>query len=462
MHNYFAKYIKRDSNPNRKYSVSIDGFGKIDNLSNNLYNDFCIFIKNNLNIDFNEKTIFFGPSESGILLSKWVYDNINLKNKIYIHTTFRSKILNHKYLFKFNENHCINNNIHYFTFNYDLYKEYKTLFIIEDEITSGNTIINLINSVKKYFNKIYIFTLLDNRDNENIIQLFPTIDIKNYCFNLKLLSLEESLISNNNNDININIDKKNIFFIIGECSEKSYEIYKEKGDLLRFIPATKYIIDNINIYDMIDLGCDNNKFNYYYYNPFKINRNANVYFYFFTTQYNIAQNLIKYIKDTTMVNSDNIHINEILCNQILSNDNLFKLDNNIAIEVDFDIDKLYSITNFIIDNSTNNEILIISLLDINKTLTINKLIERKLHVKVEVLNIKNINELNNTLEEVFHIFSQCENIWLLNDIFSIKKYNKNIGIKDIGYLDYFINYPCLINDMEISSEKNNNMKILES
>jgi hypothetical protein len=423
MHNYFAKYIKRDSNPNRKYAFIIDGFGKIDNLSDDLYNDFSIFIKNNLNIDFNEKVIFFGPSESGILLSKWVYDNINLKNKIYIHSTLRSKILDHKYLFKFNENHCTNNNVHYFTFNFDLYSDYKTLLVIEDEVTSGNTVINLINSVKEYFNKIYIFTLLDNREIENIIPLFPTIDVKIYSFNLKLLSLEESLIANNYINTEINIDKRNIFFIIGECSEKCYEIYKEKGDLLRFIPATKYIVDNINIYDIVDLGRDNNKCNYYYYNPFKINSDANIYFYFFTTQYNIAQNLIKYIKETNVLNDDNIYINELLCNQILDNYNLLKFDSedNEDSQDNHNLDKLSNIIDHIIDNSSNNEILIISSLSVSKTLVVNKLIERKLNVKVEVLNIKNMDDLKNILENIFYIFPECKNIWLLDNKFSIKK-----------------------------------------
>jgi orotate phosphoribosyltransferase-like protein len=430
MHNYFAKYIKRDSNPNRKYAFIIDGFGKIDNLSDNLYNDFSIFIKNNLNIDFNEKVVFLGPSESGILLSKWVYDNINLENKIYIHTTLRSKILHHKYLFKFNENHCTNNNIHYFTFNANQYNDYKTIVVIEDEITSGNTIINLINSVKEHFNKIYIFTLLDNRDNENIIPLFPTIDIKIYSFNLKLLSLEESLITNNYINNNINIDKRNIFFIIGECSEKCYEIYKEKGDLLRFIPATKYIIDNINIYDIVELGDDNNKCSYYYYNPFKINSDANIYIYVFTTQYNIAQNLIKYIKETNVLNDNNIHINELLCNQILDNYNLLKFDreDNDDNQNKVDIDKLSNIIDIIVNDSSNNEILIISSLDTNNTLIINKLIERKLNVKVEVLNIKNMSDLKNILDDVFYIFPECENIWLLDDKFSLKKFWNNIII----------------------------------
>jgi hypothetical protein len=264
---------------------------------------------------------------------------------------------------------------------------------------------------------------LDNREIENIIPLFPTIDVKIYSFNLKLLSLEESLIANNYINTEINIDKRNIFFIIGECSEKCYEIYKEKGDLLRFIPATKYIVDNINIYDIVDLGRDNNKCNYYYYNPFKINSDANIYFYFFTTQYNIAQNLIKYIKETNVLNDDNIYINELLCNQILDNYNLLKFDSedNEDSQDNNDLDKLSNIIDHIIDNSSNNEILIISSLSVSKTLVVNKLIERKLNVKVEVLNIKNMDDLKNILENIFYIFPECKNIWLLDNKFSIKK-----------------------------------------
>jgi orotate phosphoribosyltransferase-like protein len=167
MNKYFAKYIKRDSNPNRKYAFIIDGFGKIDNLSNNLYKDFSNFVNKNIDLKNDEKIIVFGPSESGIFLAKYIYNNLYYKNKIYIYSNLRSRTIDNKYTIKFKENHCINNNIHSFTFNYEKYYDYKSLIIIEDEITSGNTIINLINSVSKYFKNIYIYTLLDRREKDS-------------------------------------------------------------------------------------------------------------------------------------------------------------------------------------------------------------------------------------------------------------------------------------------------------
>ena len=40
---FFARTIKRDNNPNRKYANIINEFGKIDNVSKDLYNNFSNF-----------------------------------------------------------------------------------------------------------------------------------------------------------------------------------------------------------------------------------------------------------------------------------------------------------------------------------------------------------------------------------------------------------------------------------
>ena len=463
---YFAKYIKRDSNPNRKYAFIINGFGKIDNLSYDLYKDFSIFVNNNLDISLNENIICFGPSESGIFLSKFVYENLIYKNKIHIYSNLRTKTVDNKYTIKFKENHCTNNNIHSFIFNYDKYNNYKTLIIIEDEITSGNTIINLINAVSKYFNKIYIFTLLDRRDNENITNIFENIHIKIFSFNINLLNLYDNNYNNILYNPNININIKNIFYIIGECSEKCYDKYiNTENSVLRFIPATKYEVDNINIFDLYDLGKDNNNCNYYYYNSFNINNNSNIYIYYYSTQYYIAKNFINYLNNInsniniisheesyrTILDNINIYWDGLYKINSLYNDNLInnnlvniELINNYIINNKYILNEIFNeITNFIIKKSSNNEILLITNSKNSNSIgfLIYKLLERILNIKIEWIEILNLDILTNLFDNVIDLYPNIENIWFI-DIFNnktiriIKLYKMlNILKQDIYFLD---------------------------
>lgn len=464
INNYTATYIDRSSNINRKKSVNITGFGKIDNLSNNLYNDYYKFIYNNLQINEDEKFFLIGMSESGVLLSNWIYNLLPYKNKKYIYTT-RKKLLNNKILITFLESHCANKNTHYFTIDFQKYLDYKTLIIIEDEITTGNTIINLINSIKNHFINIYIYTLVDSRISENIVNIFD-INIKLYSFNIKINELKNS--NSQYNEL-INYYKENIFFIIGECSEYCIEHYKKNGNILKIIPSTKYKVDNINIFNMIDLTDNCN--HYYIYNIFKINYLSKIYIYFFTNEYNIFKNLYNYIKNYNV----NIHINEILTTNI-TNNNILKIDfnkndceynnyneqnykktlHNIISYKDYLYRLFNDLSNKIINISLNDEIIILSNIDnIHFSYLIHKLLERKLGIHVEFIFIEDYNNIEN-IKSLLEIFSDYDNnIWLINNnnnnnlnkpiinnVFNINILNNiiNINNNEIIILDF---YPLL-------------------
>jgi len=445
---YYAKYIKRDSNPNRKYAFIINGFGKIDNLSDDLYNDFSTFVNNNLDFNINEKIVFFGPSESGIFLSKYVYENSIYLNKLYIYSILRSKIIFNKYTIQFKENHCTNNNIHSFTFNYDIYNDYNTFIIIEDEITTGNTIINLINSIDKYFKKIYIFTLLDRRETENIIDLFENIEIKIFSFNLELINLYNTeKVFNYNHNININV--KNIFYVIGECSEECYNIYKNtENSILRFIPATKYEIDNVNIFDIFDLGKDKNNCNYYYYNSFNINNDSTIHIFFYSTQYYVSQNFIKYLKNKNddikiVLYEQSFYSNEIFLDKSCNNlfDKNIISDYNLSIINNFIIKNSNILSNFfdiikshIIEKSSNNEIILISKFSLKPIVfLIHRLLERNLNIKIEWIQMSELDNLENILEEIYIFYPNINNFWFIENYTNKIKFSKlsNTSIGDI-------------------------------
>jgi hypothetical protein len=82
MNNYIVKYIKRTSNNKRKFGFIIDGYGKNTNVDIFLYDEFAKFVDEK--IIRKKNIIFFGLAESGIFLSKYVYENLNYESKKYI------------------------------------------------------------------------------------------------------------------------------------------------------------------------------------------------------------------------------------------------------------------------------------------------------------------------------------------------------------------------------------------
>jgi uracil phosphoribosyltransferase len=307
MNNYIVKYIKRTSNNKRKFGFIIDGYGKNTNVDIFLYNKFSKFIDKK--IINKENIIFFGLAESGIFLSKYVYESLDYKSKKYIcstrHNNYKEDNEN-KYIFSFNENHCLFNSNHKFYFNYDNNINYDTFVILEDEITSGNTIISLISKIYRYFKNIYIFTLIDNREKENIICLFKDINIKIYSLNLELIELENSCNYLTKYNINNNLNINNIIFTIGEASNKLFDneninLDNNENSIIRFISSTKYDIDNINIFNFIEFNQDN--ISYYYYNTFNIGTKSNIIIYYYSNDIFIYNQLCDYlINNYTILN----------------------------------------------------------------------------------------------------------------------------------------------------------------
>jgi hypothetical protein len=181
-----------------------------------------------LYIPINHKTLFIGFAESCSGFGNGVFESTLDKNmqlidkSAYIHTTRQFKDGHHDVSIAFKEehSHAVNQVImrpQDETIK-DVFESAETIVLIEDEITTGKTIKNLLNEylsqVNNKIKRVVILTILDVRtlsDKVQLIQSFPNIQI-----------------------------------ITHSLSNTSLRFYKEHDNDL-FIPKNKYIGNAISI-----------------------------------------------------------------------------------------------------------------------------------------------------------------------------------------------------------------------
>ena len=147
-----------------------DIFNTYENLSNKL----------ELLLDNNDKPLFIGFAETATGLGLGIYDNwkqSNLNvNSLFIHTTRYN--FNKKTFINFEEEHS--HSTGHIVFEPEAGSEYlysmNTLILIDDEITTGNTLKNFIDAFinkHKYIKKVVIISLKNWMSNKNI-ELFKS------------------------------------------------------------------------------------------------------------------------------------------------------------------------------------------------------------------------------------------------------------------------------------------------
>jgi len=297
--------IKRKNNPVRKFGYIIPGMGRWDNLFIGLNNEFYNFINNkihnNCNFQSNNNILIIGLAESGLIPAylfykffKKNYDNYNIEISLssrendYINE-------NNDNIFVFYEDHVTTQYPKHFLklINKDLY--YSNIIIIDDEMTTGNTIIKLFEQIKHLSNNFFVFNYADVRENK-INELYFD-DKKLFLYSLMNADQLPEIKSNCQEiySLNINIIKlnnyKNIVYLIGESIEEGIDNHIESDDtIIRLITHINWEI-GVMIESIYDLGCDINNKNYKYYNPILPLNYTNNYIYYYKWQYPIADKL---------------------------------------------------------------------------------------------------------------------------------------------------------------------------
>jgi len=299
--------IRRKNNPVRKFGFIIPGMGRWDNLFLGLNNEFYNFIENkihiNNNFQQNNNILIIGLAESGLipayLFYKFLKKNYNNYNiEISLSSRENDYITeNNDDIFVFYEDHVTTQYPKHFLklINKNLY--YSNIIIIDDEMTTGNTIMKLFNQIKHLSNNFFVFNYADVRENK-INELYFG-DKKLFLYSLMNAEQLDDIDGNCKEIFSLNKDiikldnYKNIVYLIGESIEEGIDNHIENEDtIIRLITHINWEI-GIMIESIYDLGSDINNKNYKYYNPIIPLNNTNNYIYYYSWQYPVVDKLEK-------------------------------------------------------------------------------------------------------------------------------------------------------------------------
>ncbi|KOA18919.1 phosphoribosyl transferase domain protein [Clostridium homopropionicum DSM 5847] len=120
-------------------------------------------------MEMNIPTLFIGFAETATALGNSVFSQFKGDNIYYIHTT-RDEIHEYTSVFNFEEEHSHATSHFCYPLKNDILSEYKRIVLVDDEITTGKTALNLIRAINnKFKNKEYVVvSILDWRRKEHV------------------------------------------------------------------------------------------------------------------------------------------------------------------------------------------------------------------------------------------------------------------------------------------------------
>jgi len=161
----------------------------------------CITLANKLQQELNEKpTIVIGFAETATGIGHGVYQNLNIKDSFYLHTTRYN--ISSKKLLEFKEEHShAPSHILYDIENPELKKISdiaENIVLIDDEISTGKTIENIVKQLKKTFPNVknyFACSIISwiNKPIENI--KFISLYNGNFSFESKDYEIPENILS---------------------------------------------------------------------------------------------------------------------------------------------------------------------------------------------------------------------------------------------------------------------------
>jgi len=178
--NQLVCIAKRENNNKRKYLVVNRLQGKHIPVSPNdtlkMFDELAKIIENNYK---NEKLLLIGFAETATAIGA----HLAIKLKTYYIQTTRENIENAEYLF-FSEVHSHASEQKIIKSDLDkIIKNINRIIFVEDEVTTGNTILNIINIMERVYSEKFCFSVISllNGMNEEAIKLYNNKNINLHC-----------------------------------------------------------------------------------------------------------------------------------------------------------------------------------------------------------------------------------------------------------------------------------------
>lgn len=165
-----------------------------------------------------EKTLFIGFAETATGLGHSVFNAFD-QNNHFIHTT-REKISELKSVFDFEEEHSHATSHSCYGLDNQFFEKFTNIVLVDDEVTTGNTAMNLIKSLNKYHpNKKYsVLSLLDWRQDSDLVRIEQ--QKKELGVPVDFISIVGGSVSYTNQQVPFKEHQKNP--ILGKCAYNEY------------------------------------------------------------------------------------------------------------------------------------------------------------------------------------------------------------------------------------------------
>tara|TARA_B100000524_G_scaffold346612_1_gene247057 strand:+ start:658 stop:1629 length:972 start_codon:yes stop_codon:yes gene_type:complete len=299
--------ILRDKNKRRKYGFIVPGMGRWDPVSKKLNDTFYDFICGKIQnkIKENDKILVIGLAESGLIAGYLVHKNLTqkYKNVSLALSSRESEYIEQKdeNIFVFTEDHVTEQHPKHFLNIENIPLNYSQIIIIDDEMTTGITVMKLIKQIQHLTNNIWVFCYADVREDKfSKIDSEKNIEIHNMMKSNQLTDVNKDCVKIFNYSPEILLFKKNynkVCYIFGECVKECLkDNYDNENSLIRIITHINWKKAHI-IKDLIELGSDLNGKTHRYYNPVLPKDNEEHCFYYYPWQQPLVDNLIEWLKE---------------------------------------------------------------------------------------------------------------------------------------------------------------------
>jgi len=253
--NFDVLKVKREGNPRRRYAHVLPFIGKLSALEPHALNSFSTSILQQLPT-LKGNILIIGIAESALVLAWWLKQKYTHDSVDLCYTSREPQTGNTTYQFIEPHSHAPD---HYIS----LPKEkYQHIIIVEDEITTGETLKNIVMTLRESCQNFHVFVVADLRCPDKTTYLQQYFAQQQIKVSIQTVQATHKI---SHKQISENPDA---IYMLGECINEGLELWHAAAQrpILRHITRSPWEVDKKIIYNRIHLSSEHYTTPHYLYN----------------------------------------------------------------------------------------------------------------------------------------------------------------------------------------------------
>lgn len=282
--NFNVLKVKREGNPRRRYAHVLPFIGKLSALEPHALNHFSASILQQLP-SLKGNILIIGIAESALVLAWWLKQKYTHDSVDLCYTSREPQTGDTTYQFIEPHSHAPD---HYISLPK---KNYQHIIIVEDEITTGETLKNIVMTLRESCQSFHVFVVADLRCEDSVDHL------QQYFAQQQMqVAIQTVQTTHKTNHKQLYNETPDAIYMLGECINEGLELWHAAAQrpILRHITRSPWEVDEKIIYNRIHLTSEHYKTPHYLYNWDKPTKPENV---LITTYLNTVP-LAKKLKNT--------------------------------------------------------------------------------------------------------------------------------------------------------------------